>query len=251
MNYRRLMTPRMAKAGICTAAVFGLLYLVFVVGGQNVEADRANRATEGIEETSEQAQDMTKTADAVSTLIEDTVADVSPPESSTDTAAVVTGPRSDEWYVQRVEDLTNRWGPRYAAAIADIDTFESRFMTTMDRLAEYFDKQSKITATVNDHTLRTELENRDQEERAAYARWIDDGQRMLNQARNMRADLDDMDAVLRKQRLTVDMLSEYSKVRSIPNSVNSLHASLGDFRRQSDQLAQDLSSQVFSENTGR
>ena len=245
MNYKQLLTPRMAKAGICVAAILGLLYVVLVLGGRNVEAERAVRATEGIEETSEQAQDMTHTADAVSTLIEDTVADVSSSASSADTATV-TGPRPGEWYVRRVEDLTNRWGPRYAAAIADIDTFESRFMTTRDRLDEYFEKQSEITATVNDHNLRAELENRDKEERVAYSRWIDDGSRLLSQARNMRADLDDMDAVIRKQQLTVNMLSEYNSVRSIPNSVNSLHVSLGDFRRQSDQLAQDLSSQVFS-----
>ena len=244
----KVITPRMAKTGICLAAVLGLLYVVLVMGGRNVEADRAVRAAEGIKLTSEQADDMTQTADAVSTLIEDTVGEVSPAATSVGSTPVAGGElaRSDEWYVRRADELASRWGPRYEAASRDIDKFEHRFRTTQDRLTEYFQKQSEITQGVNSPNLRTVLQNRDAEEQAAYARWIEEGYKLLAQARNMRVDLDDMDAVIRKQQLTVNMLSEYSQVSSIPSSVRSLYSSLGEFRRQSNQLANDLSSQVFS-----
>ena len=244
----QLISPKMAKVGICLAVVLGLVYVVLVVGGRNVEADRAVRAAEGIKLTSEQAGDMTQTADAVGTLIEDTVAEVSTSASSPEStpSAGVELARSDEWYVRRADELSSRWGPRYEAATRDIDIFEHRFRTTQDRLGEYFQKQSEITESVNSPDLRMVLRNRDAEEKAAYLRWIEEGQKLLGQARSMRSSLDDMDAVIRKQQLTVNMLSEYNEVSSIPSTVRSLYASLDEFRRQSDQLANDLSIQVFS-----
>ena len=244
----QFMTPKVAKVGICLAAVLGLIYVVLVVGERNVEADRAVRAAEGIELTSQQAGDMTQTADAVGALIEDTVAEVSPSATSAgSTPAVgVELAKSEEWYVRRADELSSRWGPRYEAATRDIDKFEHRFVTTKDRLQEYFRKQSEITESVSSPDLKAVLRSRDAEEQAAYARWIKEGQRLLDQARNMRISLDDMDAVIRKQQLTVNMLTEYSHVSTIPGSAKSLYASLGEFRRQSDELANDLSNQVFS-----
>ena len=49
------------------------------------------------------------------------------------------------------------------------------------------------------------------------------------------------------QMLNANMLDEYGRASTIPNSVKSLHASLGDFHRQSIELAEDLSEQVFSQ----
>ena len=250
-TFMQIVTPGMAKVVICAVAILALSYVIFVRGEQEVEADRGGRATEGIELTSKQATDMTQTADAVSVLIEEVSDEVSP----TPSADVVITPivqksqpamKPDAWYVQRTERLVNSWGPRYAAAIDDIMRFEHRFRTAEARLEEYFQQQSEITESINDRSLRAELRNRDAEERAAYARWTEEGRELLSQAQRMRADLDDMDAVIRKQQLTVSMLSEYSRASSIPSSVKSLHASLSDFRRQSDELANDLSRQIFS-----
>ena len=249
--YMQKLNPRAVKAAVCVLAILGVGYWVFVQGSQSVEAHRGARAAEGIEQTSEKAEDMTQTADAVSTLIEDTSVDLPPTSPS---AANVTPTAQDRkesvelepWYVRRTEDLVNRWGPRYAAAIEDIDKFEHRFKTTGDRLAEYFEKQSQITESVNDSNLRAELLSRDLEEREAYARWMEEGRDLLARAQAMRRDLEDMDAVIRKQQLTVNMLSEYGRASTIPNSVKSLHASLSDFRRQSNELHQDLSTQIFN-----
>ncbi len=249
--YMQKLNPRMVKAAVCVLAILGVGYWVFVQGSQSVEAHRGATAAEGIEQTSEKAEDMTQTADAVSTLIEDTSVDLSStPPSAENLTPIVQDPQAsvdlESWYVRRVEDLVNRWEPRYAASIDDINKFEHRFKTTEDRLAEYFEKQSQITESVNDPNLRAELLNRDLEEREAYSRWMAEGRELLARAQAMRRDLDDMDAVIRKQQLTVSMLSEYGRSSTIPNSVKSLHASLSDFRRQSNELAEDLSTQIFN-----
>ena len=249
--YMQKLNPRMVKAAVCVLAILGVGYWVFVQGSQSVEAHRGARAAEGIEQTSEKAEDMTQTADAVSMLIEDTSVDLSStPPSAENLTPTVQDPQAsvelEPWYARRVEDLVNRWGPRYAASIDDINKFEHRFKTTEDRLAEYFEKQSQITESVNDPNLRAELLNRDLEEREAYSRWMAEGRELLARAQAMRRDLDDMDAVIRKQQLTVSMLSEYGRSSTIPNSVKSLHASLSDFRRQSNELAEDLSTQIFN-----
>ena len=249
--YTYVINSSMAKIAICAVAALGLCYVVFVQGAQSVEADRGTRAAEGIELTSEQAEDMTQAADAVSTLIQDASVDLSLSSSpvvnltpaAQDAEADV---KSEAWYIHRAESLVDRWGPRYAAAIDDIHKFEHRFRTTEDRLKEYFQEQSDITESVNSSDLRAELQNRDAEERAAYERWAEEGWELLVQAQEMREDLDDMDAVIRKQQLTVDMLSQYSEASSIPHSVKNLHASLSHFRKQSDELAKDLSSHVFN-----
>ena len=252
-----VITPRLAKAGICIILVLALGYVVFVQGARNVDANRGVRAAEGIELTSEQATDMTETADSVSALIEDAAIDVSAdPSPSTGATPSAQGSEasatSDAWYVRRIEDLMNRWGPRYAAAVDDIVKFEHRFKTTEDRLHEYFQQQAELTESVNDPKLRAELQNRDNEEQAAYSRWMAEGSRILAEAQAMHRDLDDMNAAIQKQQLTVSMLAEYSKLGAIPSSVRSLHASLSAFRQQSDELARDLSSQVFSaELSGR
>ena len=232
-------------------AVLALCYIVFVQGARNVDANRGVRAAEGIELTSEQATNMTETADSVSALIEDAVTDVSAhPSPSTGTTPIAQESRatttSDAWYVRRIENLMNRWAPRYDAAVDDIVKFEHRFKTTEDRLQEYFRQQAELTESVNDPKLRATLRNRDSEEQVAYSRWMKEGRDILVQAQAMRQDLDDMNAAIRKQQLTVSMLAEYSKLGSIPSSASSLHASLSAFRQQSDELARDLSSQVFS-----
>ena len=250
--FMQMFNPVAVKAAVCAVAILGVGYWVFVQGSQNVEAHKGVRAAEGIEQTSEKAEDMTAAADAVSGLIEDTALGLSPDSPSTAglTPTARDGPASVEtetWYVRRVENLVNRWGPRYAAAIDDIIKFEHRFETTEDRLEEYFREQSRLTESVNDLNLRAELLSRDLEEREAYARWMEEGRDLLTRARAMRVGLDDMDAVIRKQQLTVNMLNEYGRANTIPNSVKSLHVSLADFRRQSDELAEDLSEQIFSQ----
>ena len=246
-------TPRSAKikAAICAVAVLALAYVVFVQGWQHVAADRGARAAEGIRMTSVQAEDMSKTARAVGTLIEDAAG--SPNQPSQTKADVTPGSQDtretadpDAWYVRRIETLADRWKPRYSAARADIDRFEHRFRTTEDRLREYFDEQVRLTDSVHDPNLRTEMMRRDAEEREAYGRWTIEGRDLLDKALAMSRDLDDMDIVIRKQQLTVTMLSEYTAESSIPSSAESLYESLSEFRLQSDQLANDLSTHVFN-----
>ena len=239
------------KAAICAVAVLALAYVVFVQGGQDVTAERGARAAEGIRMTSVQAEDMSTTASAVSTLIEDAAG--SPPLRSQTKADVTPGSQDtretvdpDAWYVRRIETLVDRWEPGYSAAKADIGRFEHRFSTTQDRLREYFVEQGELTESVHDSSLRARLKRRDSEEREAYDRWTAEGSELLTRALAMGRELDDMDVVIRKQQLTVTMLSQYTTGSSIPSSAENLHASLSEFRVQSDQLASDLSTHVFN-----
>ena len=239
------------KAAICAVAVLALAYVVFVQGGQDVTAERGARAAEGIRMTSVQAEDMSTTARAVSTLVEDAAG--SPPLRSQAKADVTQGSQDTQeiadpeaWYVRRIETLVDRWEPGYSAAKADIERFEHRFRTTQDRLREYFVEQGELTESVHDSSLRARLKRRDSEEREAYDRWTAEGSELLTRALAMGRELDDMDVVIRKQQLTVTMLSQYTTGSSIPSSAESLHASLSEFRVQSDQLASDLSTHVFN-----
>ena len=124
-----VIAPWMVKAGISVMAILALGYVVLVQGARNVDANRGVRAAEGIELTSEQATDMTETANSVSALIEDAAIDV-PSDLSLSTGATPTAQeseasaKSDAWYVRRIEDLMDRWGPRYTAAVDDIVKFE-------------------------------------------------------------------------------------------------------------------------------
>ena len=251
IGWGRMPHSAKIKTAICTVAVLALCYVVFIQGGQNATAERGARAAEGIRMTSEQAEDMSETASAVGTIIEDAAV---PPSSSSPSGMDVVAPTqdarpritSDAWYVRRLESLVDRWGPKYGAAKADIEMFEHRFTTAQDRLREYFDQQTKLTGGVNDPMLKAELKRRDEEEREAYERWLMEGWQLLDRARAMGRELDDMDVVIRKQQLTVSMLSEYTTESSIPSSAESLYRSLGEFRVQSDQLARDLSIHVFN-----
>ena len=243
--------PTKIKLFICAIAVLALAYVVFVQGGQDVTAERGARAAEGIRMTSVQAEDMSTTASAVSTLIEDAAG--SPPLRSQTKADVTQGSQDTQeiadpeaWYVRRIETLVDRWEPGYSAAKADIERFEHRFSTTQDRLREYFVEQGELTDSVHDSSLRARLKRRDSEEQEAYDRWTAEGSELLTRALAMGRELDDMDVVIRKQQLTVTMLSQYTTGSSIPSSAESLHASLSEFRVQSDQLASDLSTHVFN-----
>ncbi len=242
--------PSAAKVIVCAIAFGALIYVAFVQGAQNVDADRGERAAEGIELTSEQAGAMTETAGAASEfLIEEASTDESGSRSvgAAPSAQVSNSTTTiNAWYERRIEDLASRWEPRYSAAIDDIAKFEHRFNTTQDRLEEYFTRQSELTESINEPDLRAELRTRDIEEQQAYGRWMRQAHTILAEALRMREDLDDMDAVIRKQQLTGAMLAEFRALAAIPNSVSSLHASLRTFRQQSDELARDLSSQVFS-----
>ena len=239
------------KAAICAAAVLVLAYLVFVQGAQEVTANRGARAAEGIRMTSVQAEEMSGTASAVGTLIKDAAWSADQPPH---VAGRVTpdpqdrreGSSEDVWYVRRIESLVEHWEPRYSAARYDIDRFEHRFRTTQERLREYFSEQGDLTASVHDPYLRAELRRRDSEELEAYDRWTVEGKELLIKALAMRRELDDMDTVIRKQLLTVSMLSEYTAEVSIPASAESLYQSLNEFRNLSDELAGDLSTHVFN-----
>ena len=239
------------KVGVCAVIVVVLLYAVFIMGRQSVDASRGTRAAEGIQHTSEQVEVVTRSADAVAELLDETSPEVSPePVSSTDGTLTSVGTQtqaSDTVYVQRLEDLKSRWEPRYTAAIDDIERLEHRFSTATDRLEEYFAQQSELTQAINDLNLRAQLQQRDSEERAAYGRWMANGTTLLAEVQAMRQDLDDMNTVILKQELTVNMLSEYGAMREIPASVKTLYESLSVFRQQSDQLAGDLSGRVFSQ----
>ena len=91
--------------------------------------------------TSEQAVDMSRTADTVSALIEEAAVRPRPSTQSPDlNPAEKIAP--DDQYAPRIETLVDQWRPRYAAARADIDRFEHRFKTAEDRLMEYFEEQS-------------------------------------------------------------------------------------------------------------
>ena len=242
------------KACICVMAVLVLTYVVFVQGWQNVSAQRGARAAEGIKMTSEQAGDMSRTTGAVGTLIataaapspSPTPSNSSPPESDFSSEDAQSHLEDSAWYVVRIEDISGRWEPAYSAAKADIKRFKHRFRTAEDRLSEYFDEQRELTGSVSDSALRAELRLRDSEERRAYTRWTEEGRKLLSRALAIERELDDMDVVIRKQQLTVSMLSEYSRASSIPRSAQSLHRALGEFRLQSDELASDLSTRVFN-----
>lgn len=251
--YRSSLATKV-KAVVCVMAVLVLVYVVFVQGWQNVLAQRGARAAEGIRMTSEQAGDMSRTTGAVGTLIATASAPPStassssppPPEGGFSSEDAQPDLEDSAWYVVRIEDVSGRWEPAYSAAKADIETFKHRFRTAEDRLSEYFDEQRELTGSVSDSALRTELSRRDSEERRAYTRWTEEGRKLLNRALAIERELDDMDIVIRKQQLTVSMLSEYSRASSIPSSAQSLHRALGEFRLQSDELASDLSTRVFN-----
>ena len=251
--YRSSLATKV-KAVVCVTAVLVLAYFVFVQGWQNVSAQRWARAAEGIRMTSEQAGDMSETTSAVGTLIATAAAPSSstpssnPPPSEGGFSSEGAKPHLENsaWYVVRIEDISGRWEPAYSAAKADIERFEHRFRTAEDRLSEYFDEQRELTASVSDSALRAELRLRDSEERRAYTRWTEDGRKLLNRALAIERELDDMNVVIRKQQLTVSMLSEYSRASSIPSSAQSLHRALGEFRLQSDELASHLSTRVFN-----
>ena len=239
------------KVGICVVAVLALAYVVFVQGWQNVSAERGTRAAEGIRLTSEQAGDMSRTTNDVGTLIADVGASSlsssqSPSVAHLSSQDAQTEVEVDAWYVVRIEELSGRWNPAYTAARADIERFEHRFRTAEDRLIEYFDEQTDLTVSVNDPALRAELQERDLEEREAYARWTEEGRKLLGTALTIGRELDDMDVVIRKQQLTVSMLSQYTRASSIPSSAQDLHRALDEFRLQSDELASDLSTNVFN-----
>ena len=246
--YMYFVQTRLVKATICLIAILAVSYVALVRGAYGIEASKSARAIEGIQLTSAQATEMTQTADAVRVLIADTV--LPAPSSAIDNTGVTTKNRQpvevDARYASRLENLMRSWKPRYESAIDDITRFEHRFRTAEDRLREYFEEQSNITESINDPVLREELRTRDAVERAAYSRWMKEGRGLLAHAREMRHDLDDMDAVIRKQELTVNMLSQYSMANTIPSSVRSLHESLSEFRKQSDELTRDMTDQLFN-----
>ena len=140
-------------------------------------------------------------------------------------------------YVRSVEELRDRWTPRFVQVSEDYGKLLNRVEYAKEKANLYFENQFYLTSTIRDSNLRATFESRDNEEYSTFLAWEAQIERLLGEASNMMDSFTDMDTIIQKQIMSAHFadLSELFIVET-PQSLQRLSADIEGFRQQSELL---------------
>ena len=141
-------------------------------------------------------------------------------------------PPGDPRQAQAAAQLAAAWEPRYTAADRDYKRFMADLAEVQKLAADYFRIQGDLTAALQDPELRAAALEGDRRERRIWAAWQEQAQRTRRQARAIKQDLDDMNVLIAKLRLSADFGRLQNIYLQLPDSMLALEAELGEFERQ-------------------
>ena len=141
-------------------------------------------------------------------------------------------------YIMAVEQLQMAWAPRYERAVDEYKRFAYR-IDHADRMAQdYFKVQEKLTAQIVNQEDRNRAKEIDIRERQVYHDWRGQAYKTLGQAQLIMYDLNDMNVIITKQRLSAHFAALYEDFQTIPPAISLLHEELARFREESDRIQQ-------------
>ena len=140
-------------------------------------------------------------------------------------------------YVRSVEELRDRWTPRFLQVTEDYGKLLNRVDYAREKANLYFENQFYLTSTIRDASLRATFESRDNEEYSTFLSWEAQIERLLTEASDMIDSFTDMDTIIQKQIMSAHFadLSELFIIET-PQSLQRLSADIEGFRQQSELL---------------
>ena len=141
-------------------------------------------------------------------------------------------PAGDSRRAAAVEQLAAAWEPRYVAADRDYKRFMADLAEVQELAADYFRTQRDLTNALQDPARRAAAERGDREERRIWAAWQEQAQRTRDEARRIKRELDDMNVLIAKLRLSADFGRLQHIYLGLPESMVALEAELGRFEMQ-------------------
>ena len=139
-------------------------------------------------------------------------------------------------YINAVEQLKRAWTPRYLRAVEEYRRFAYRIDHSDAMAVQYFKVQENLTSHISNPKDRRRAQEIDAAEREVYMDWRDQAFATLGQARNIMADLDDMNIIITKQSLSAHFAALYKDFQEIPPAITLLHKELAKFREESDRI---------------
>ena len=139
-------------------------------------------------------------------------------------------------YINAVQQLQRAWAPRYDRAVDEYKRFAYRIDHADAMAIHYFEVQESLTAHITNPTDRRRAQEIDAAEREVYLDWRDQAFATLAQAKTIMLDLDDMNIIITKQRLSAHFAALYEDFQSIPPAITLLHRELAKFREESDRI---------------
>ena len=139
-------------------------------------------------------------------------------------------------YIMAVEQLQRAWEPRYARAVDEYKRFAYRIDHADLMANEYFDVQKRLTAQIVNNKDKARAKEIDLREAEVYLDWREQAFRTLGQAQLIMYDLNDMNVIITKQRLSAHFAALYEDFQAIPPAISLLHEELARFREESDRI---------------
>ena len=141
-------------------------------------------------------------------------------------------------YIQAVEQLQRAWEPRYQRAVEEYKRFAYRIDHADLMANEYFDVQKNLTAQIVNKEDKARAHEIDLREAEVYLDWREQAFKTLGQAQLIMYDLNDMNVIITKQRLSAHFAALYEDFQAIPPAITLLHEELARFREESDRIQQ-------------
>ena len=141
-------------------------------------------------------------------------------------------------YIMAVEQLQRAWAPRYERAVDEYKRFAYRIDHADAMAQDYFKVQERLTAQIVNQDDRNRAEEIDIRERQVYNDWRGQAYKTLGQAQLIMYDLNDMNVIITKQRLSAHFAALYEDFQTIPPAISLLHEELARFRDESDRIQQ-------------
>ena len=139
-------------------------------------------------------------------------------------------------YILAVEQLQRAWEPRYERAVDEYKRFAYRIDHADLMANEYFDVQKKLTAQIVNKKDKARAKEIDLREGEVYLDWREQAFKTLGQAQLIMYDLNDMNVIITKQRLSAHFAALYEDFQAIPPAISLLHEELARFREESDRI---------------
>ena len=135
-----------------------------------------------------------------------------------------------------IDTLIALWGPRYDAAKIAYVKFRASVDSAKSQATEYFAQQQAITMQIRNPENQAVARQEDEYEMSLYRRWKEQADVALSKAAEIGAQLDDMDANLRKMELRAEFMFNASAFQEMPEAISELNRQLVDFHAASESI---------------
>ena len=139
-------------------------------------------------------------------------------------------------YIMAVEQLQMAWTPRYERAVDEYKRFAYRIDHADAMAQDYFNVQERLTSQIVNQKDRDRAKAIDIRERQVYSDWRGQAYKTLGQAQLIMYDLNDMNVIITKQRLSAHFAALYEDFQTIPPAISLLHEELARFREESNRI---------------